>query len=107
VRPPRKNWRNSTRKIGQVDEAVRYALDSEDADPELVRHHLFRPARWEFMHGQAMVHWAINQVLLDEMERDKNIIFGEDVELAIFGRHARCSPCRAERVYNTPICENR
>lgn len=51
---------------------------------------------------------AINQVLLDEMERDKNIIlFGEDVELAIFGDtrevFARFGP---ERVYNTPICEN-
>lgn len=50
---------------------------------------------------------AINEVLLDEMERDKNIVlFGEDVELAIFGDtrevFARFGP---ERVYNTPISE--
>ncbi|MBB3359749.1 pyruvate dehydrogenase E1 component beta subunit [Novosphingobium capsulatum] len=50
---------------------------------------------------------AINQVLLDEMERDRNIVlFGEDVELAIFGDTRevfnRFGP---ERVYNTPICE--
>jgi pyruvate dehydrogenase E1 component beta subunit len=50
---------------------------------------------------------AINQVFLDEMERDENImLFGEDVELAIFGDtrevYNRFGP---DRVYNTPISE--
>lgn len=51
---------------------------------------------------------AINQVLLDEMERDKNILlFGEDVELAIFGDTREVyKTFGPERVYNTPICEN-
>lgn len=51
---------------------------------------------------------AINQVFLDEMERDKNIIlFGEDVELAIFGDTREVyKTFGPERVYNTPICEN-
>lgn len=50
---------------------------------------------------------AINEVFLAEMERDPNILlFGEDVELAIFGDTRevfnRFGP---ERVYNAPICE--
>lgn len=50
---------------------------------------------------------AINDVFLQEMERDPNIIlFGEDVKLAIFGDtrevYRHFGP---ERVYNTPICE--
>ncbi len=51
---------------------------------------------------------AINQVFLDEMERDKNImLFGEDVELAIFGDTREVyKTFGPERVYNTPICEN-
>jgi pyruvate dehydrogenase E1 component beta subunit len=50
---------------------------------------------------------AINQVFLDEMERDKNIIlFGEDVELAIFGDTREVyKTFGPDRVYNTPICE--
>lgn len=50
---------------------------------------------------------AINQVFLDEMARDPNIIlFGEDVELAIFGDTRELyKTFGPERVYNTPICE--
>lgn len=50
---------------------------------------------------------AINDTLLQEMERDeKLILFGEDVELAIFGDtrglYERFGP---SRIRNTPICE--
>ena len=50
---------------------------------------------------------AINEALFEEMERDpKVIVFGEDVELAIFGDtrglHDRFGP---NRIRNTPICE--
>lgn len=50
---------------------------------------------------------AINDALVEEMERDpKVIVFGEDVEMAIFGDTRdlleRFGP---ERVRNTPICE--
>ncbi|WP_343525431.1 transketolase C-terminal domain-containing protein [Sphingomonas sp.] len=50
---------------------------------------------------------AINQVFLDEMARDENIIlFGEDVELAIFGDTREVyRTFGPDRVYNTPICE--
>ena len=50
---------------------------------------------------------AINDALVEEMERDlKVIVYGEDVELSILGDvrglHARFGP---NRVRNTPICE--
>jgi pyruvate/2-oxoglutarate/acetoin dehydrogenase E1 component len=50
---------------------------------------------------------AVNEALFEEMERDpKVILFGEDVELAIFGDtrglHARFG---SDRIRNTPICE--
>ncbi len=50
---------------------------------------------------------AINEALFEEMERDPNVIlFGEDVELAIFGDtrglYERFGP---SRIRNTPICE--
>jgi len=50
---------------------------------------------------------AINDALMEEMERDpKIILFGEDVEISMFGDtqglHARFG---ADRIRNTPICE--
>ena len=50
---------------------------------------------------------AINEALVEEMERDpKVILFGEDVEISMFGDtlglHERFGP---DRVRNTPICE--
>jgi len=50
---------------------------------------------------------AINDALMEEMERDpKIILFGEDVEISMFGDtqglHARFG---ANRIRNTPICE--
>jgi len=50
---------------------------------------------------------AINEALIEEMERDpKVILFGEDVEISMFGDTVglleRFGP---ERVRNTPICE--
>jgi acetoin:2,6-dichlorophenolindophenol oxidoreductase subunit beta len=50
---------------------------------------------------------AINEALLEEMERDpKVIVFGEDVELAIFGdTRGLLERFGRDRVRNTPICE--
>jgi acetoin:2,6-dichlorophenolindophenol oxidoreductase subunit beta len=50
---------------------------------------------------------AINDALLEEMERDpKVILFGEDVELAIFGdTRGLLERFGRDRVRNTPICE--
>jgi pyruvate dehydrogenase E1 component beta subunit len=50
---------------------------------------------------------AINEALIEEMERDpKVILFGEDVEISMFGDTtgilARFGP---DRIRNTPICE--
>jgi pyruvate dehydrogenase E1 component beta subunit len=50
---------------------------------------------------------AINEALFEEMERDpKIILFGEDVEISMFGDtqglHARFGE---DRIRNTPICE--
>jgi pyruvate dehydrogenase E1 component beta subunit len=50
---------------------------------------------------------AINDALMEEMERDRKIVlFGEDVEISMFGDtqglHARFG---ANRIRNTPICE--
>lgn len=50
---------------------------------------------------------AINEALLEEMERDpKVIVFGEDVELAIFGdTRGLLERFGRNRIRNTPICE--
>jgi acetoin:2,6-dichlorophenolindophenol oxidoreductase subunit beta len=50
---------------------------------------------------------AINDALLEEMERDpKVILFGEDVELAIFGdTRGLLERFGRDRIRNTPICE--
>lgn len=50
---------------------------------------------------------AINDALLEEMERDDNIIvLGEDVELAIFGdTRGLVDRFGRNRIRNTPICE--
>lgn len=50
---------------------------------------------------------AINEALFEEMERDPNVIlFGEDVELAIFGdTRGLYQRFGANRIRNTPICE--
>jgi len=50
---------------------------------------------------------AINDALREEMERDpKVILFGEDVELAIFGdTRGLFERFGRERIRNTPICE--
>ncbi|MCP2072786.1 UNVERIFIED_ORG: pyruvate dehydrogenase E1 component beta subunit [Pseudomonas lini] len=50
---------------------------------------------------------AINDALFEEMERDEKIIlFGEDVELAIFGdTRGLLKRFGPNRVRNTPICE--
>lgn len=50
---------------------------------------------------------AINDALLEEMERDpKVIVFGEDVELAIFGdTRGLLDRFGRNRIRNTPICE--
>jgi len=50
---------------------------------------------------------AINEALLEEMERDpKVIVFGEDVELAIFGdTRGVLERFGRDRIRNTPICE--
>lgn len=50
---------------------------------------------------------AINDGLLEEMERDpKVILFGEDVELAIFGdTRGLLERFGRDRIRNTPICE--
>jgi len=50
---------------------------------------------------------AINEALLEEMERDpKVILFGEDVELAIFGdTRGLLDRFGRNRIRNTPICE--
>jgi pyruvate dehydrogenase E1 component beta subunit len=50
---------------------------------------------------------AINDALHEEMERDpKVIVFGEDVELAIFGdTRGLFERFGRERIRNTPICE--
>lgn len=50
---------------------------------------------------------AINDALLEEMERDpKVILFGEDVELAIFGdTRGLLERFGRNRIRNTPICE--
>ena len=50
---------------------------------------------------------AINEALIEEMERDpKTILYGEDVEISMFGDTAgildRFGP---DRIRNTPICE--
>jgi len=50
---------------------------------------------------------AINEALLEEMDRDpKVIVFGEDVELAIFGdTRGLLERFGRDRIRNTPICE--
>jgi pyruvate/2-oxoglutarate/acetoin dehydrogenase E1 component len=50
---------------------------------------------------------AINDALFEEMERDpKVIVFGEDVELAIFGdTRGLLDKFGRDRIRNTPICE--
>jgi len=50
---------------------------------------------------------AINEALLEEMTRDpKVIVFGEDVELAIFGdTRGLLERFGRDRIRNTPICE--
>jgi pyruvate/2-oxoglutarate/acetoin dehydrogenase E1 component len=50
---------------------------------------------------------AVNDALLEEMERDPRVIlFGEDVELAIFGdTRGLVDRFGRDRVRNTPICE--
>lgn len=50
---------------------------------------------------------AINEALIEEMERDpKIIVFGEDVELAMFGdTRGLLAKFGPDRVKNTPICE--
>lgn len=50
---------------------------------------------------------AINEALLEEMERDPQVIvFGEDVELAIFGdTRGLLERFGRDRIRNTPICE--
>jgi len=50
---------------------------------------------------------AINEALVEEMERDpKVIVFGEDVELAIFGdTRGLLERFGRDRIRNTPICE--
>ncbi len=50
---------------------------------------------------------AINDALAEEMERDpKVIVFGEDVELAIFGdTRGLLDRFGRDRIRNTPICE--
>ena len=50
---------------------------------------------------------AINDALFEEMERDpKVIVFGEDVELAIFGdTRGLLERFGSNRIRNTPICE--
>ncbi len=50
---------------------------------------------------------AINDALFEEMERDpKVIVFGEDVELAIFGdTRGLLQKFGPNRIRNTPICE--
>jgi acetoin:2,6-dichlorophenolindophenol oxidoreductase subunit beta len=50
---------------------------------------------------------AINEALLEEMERDRKVIvFGEDVELAIFGdTRGLLERFGRDRIRNTPICE--
>ena len=50
---------------------------------------------------------AINEALFEEMERDpKVIVFGEDVELAIFGdTRGLLERFGRDRIRNTPICE--
>lgn len=50
---------------------------------------------------------AINEALFEEMERDpKVIVFGEDVELAIFGdTRGLLERFGRNRIRNTPICE--
>jgi acetoin:2,6-dichlorophenolindophenol oxidoreductase subunit beta len=50
---------------------------------------------------------AINDALFEEMERDpKVIVFGEDVELAIFGdTRGLLQRFGRDRIRNTPICE--
>jgi len=50
---------------------------------------------------------AINEALLEEMTRDpKVIVFGEDVELAIFGdTRGLLDRFGRDRIRNTPICE--
>ena len=50
---------------------------------------------------------AVNEALFEEMERDpKVIVFGEDVELAIFGdTRGLLERFGRDRIRNTPICE--
>src|SRR6266487_4620865 len=50
---------------------------------------------------------AITEALFEEMERDpKVIVFGEDVELAIFGdTRGLLERFGRDRIRNTPICE--
>ena len=50
---------------------------------------------------------AVNEALFEEMERDpKVIVFGEDVELAIFGdTRGLLDRFGRNRIRNTPICE--
>lgn len=50
---------------------------------------------------------AINDALLEEMQRDpKVVLFGEDVELAIFGdTRGLLDRFGRDRIRNTPICE--
>ncbi len=50
---------------------------------------------------------AINEALFEEMERDPRVIvFGEDVELAIFGdTRGLLERFGRDRIRNTPICE--
>lgn len=50
---------------------------------------------------------AVNEALFEEMERDpKVIVFGEDVELAIFGdTRGLLERFGRNRIRNTPICE--
>lgn len=51
---------------------------------------------------------AINDALVEEMERDpKVIVYGEDVELAIMGdTRGLLARFGRDRIRNTPICEN-
>ncbi len=50
---------------------------------------------------------AVNDTLMEEMERDpKVILFGEDVEIGVFGdTRGLLERFGADRVRNTPICE--
>lgn len=51
---------------------------------------------------------AINQAIVEEMERDERVIlFGEDIDISVFGDTAGLTERFGyERVRNTPICEN-